>query len=260
MRLTQDAQVMPSMGSWISAVGRWLGRHTPREYTRPVDTDPWSRHTRARAATTRVYTTLAGGGVPFRVAATDTRRRGRGLGAGPRARSSRRSDRGSVAMSCRRSTSMPTILRRQVLDAAVPPITALLRGGPSDDGDHPDRPGRPPGLRSARARGGPRRSAGARPRATGASPGGSARRAPRGPSAVRSGRNPISLLIPCHRIIAGGRDARWLRRRRLDRSRPAAVAQGGAAPARRRHGAATRWLDSADRRGARRGSPGPTSE
>jgi O-6-methylguanine DNA methyltransferase len=147
-----------------------------------------------------VYTTLDGG-VPFRIAAT-----GRGVVA-----AAWEPDEGAfvAALQSRLGRAvLPSVdvdaddPARQVLDAAVPPIAALLRGRPAETASIPidlaDRP-----VFDRRALEAVREIGWGET----ASYGGIARRigAPRAARAVGGalGRNPISLLIPCHRIIAG---------------------------------------------------------
>jgi O-6-methylguanine DNA methyltransferase len=148
-----------------------------------------------------VYTTLDGGGVPFRVAATD-----RGVVA-----AAWEADEGAfvAALQSRLGRDvLPSVdvdaddPARQVLDAAVPIVAALLRGRAAETASIPidvaDRP-----LFDRRALEAVREIGWGET----ASYGGIARRigAPRAARAVGGalGRNPISLLIPCHRIIAG---------------------------------------------------------
>jgi methylated-DNA-[protein]-cysteine S-methyltransferase len=148
-----------------------------------------------------VFTTLDGDGVPFRVAATD-----RGVVAAAwepdesafvaavRSRLGR-----AVLPSVEVDADDPA---RRVLDAAVPVIAALLRGRRAETGSVPvDLADRPPfdrrALEAVREVGwGETASYGGIAKRIGA------------PSAARAvggalGRNPISLVIPCHRIIAG---------------------------------------------------------
>ena len=148
-----------------------------------------------------VYTTLDGGGVPFRVAATD-----RGVVA-----AAWEPDEGAFVGALQSRLGRAVLASvdvddadpaRRVLDAAVPVISDLLQGRATETGSIPvDLADRPPfdqrALEAVRGVGWGET----------ASYGGIARRigAPRAARAVGGalGRNPISLLIPCHRIIAG---------------------------------------------------------
>ena len=148
-----------------------------------------------------MYTTLDGGGVPFRVAATE-----RGVVA-----AAWEPDEGAFVATLRsrlRRDVLPSVevdaddAPRRVLDAAVPVVAALLRGRHAEASSIPiDLADRPPfdrrALEAVREVGWGET----------ASYGGIARRigAPRAARAVGGalGRNPISLVIPCHRIIAG---------------------------------------------------------
>jgi methylated-DNA-[protein]-cysteine S-methyltransferase len=148
-----------------------------------------------------VTATLDGGGVPFRVAATD-----HGIVAaawGP--------DGEAFVGTLRARLRLPVVQgadapaddpARRILDAAVPLIRAMLRGRPEDAAAIPvDLRDRPTfdrrALEAVREVGWGET----------ASYGGIARRigAPRAARAVGGalGRNPISMVIPCHRIIAG---------------------------------------------------------
>jgi O-6-methylguanine DNA methyltransferase len=148
-----------------------------------------------------VTATLDGDGVPFRVAATHT-----GIVAAAFER-----DEGAFLADLRRRLGVPVVPLSSadrgdpagdVLHAALPEIEALLRGVPAnatgvpvDLGDRPTFDRRV--LGEVREVGwGETASYGDIARRIGA---------PRAARAVGGalGRNPISLLIPCHRIIAG---------------------------------------------------------
>ena len=239
MRFTHEAQVMPSIGSWIS-VGRaagvgsvviLLGSIAAGWPARRRSARPHWRHAADRDRRAHA-----------RRAARPVRRRGHGTRCG-RGRLGRRprtaiAGRRPPAPRARR-TGRTTARRPTSWPPPEPVLQAILDGEPVDDRGHPDRPGRPPPLRPGRARGRARIGWGET-----ASYGAIARRigAPRASRAVGGalGRNPISLVIPCHRVIAAdgtiggyGGDG-W-----LDRDRPARP-QGGAAAARGRDGRATR--------------------
>ena len=186
MRFTHDAQVMPSMGSWISvaAASRPVGRHTPGEYS--------SRHPRGPAGEMGTLdavppveialVTLAGPWGPYVVAATE-----RGVVAAEWATTEDGSCDGPASPTRagrgRRPTArLPTSWRRSC-HRSRPSSPASRCDGRGD----PDRSRRPPALRPASCSARSARSAGARRRATGRSPGGSARRGRRAPSAARSG-------------------------------------------------------------------------
>ena len=184
-----------------------------------------------------VYTTLDGGGVPFRVAATE-----HGVVA-----AAWEADEGAFVASLqsrldrsvRPTADVPADdPARAVLDAAIPVIATLLRGEPAntqtvrvDLADRPTFDRR--ALEAVREVGWGET----------ASYGGIARRigAPRAARAVGGalGRNPISLLIPCHRIIAGdgtlggyGGDG-WIDRdRQLSRKEALLVREGVTVPRR----------------------------
>lgn len=193
---------MPSMGNWISMLGGGfeltdilIGSISPCSTT-PAD----SSHTRGMSDHA-VTATLDGDGVPFRVAAT-----GRGIVA-----AAWEPDEEAFADALRARLGIPVVAgadvpaddpARGVLDAAVPVITAMLRGRPEDASAIPvdlrDRPAfHRRALEAVREVGWGET----------ASYGGIARRigAPRAARAVGGalGRNPISMIIPCHRIIAG---------------------------------------------------------
>lgn len=148
-----------------------------------------------------VMATLDGGGAPFRVAATE-----RGVVAAawqPDAEAFlgeiRARLRSPVVPLDEASTGDPAA---DVLRRALPVMEALLRGDPVDeDGIATDLSDRP--VWDQRVLGEVRRVG----RGETASYGDIAKRigAPRAARAVGGalGRNPISLLIPCHRIIAG---------------------------------------------------------
>ena len=148
-----------------------------------------------------MYATLDGGGVPFRVAATQ-----RGVVAAawePDECAFVAAVRSRLDRPVRPAADVPgDDPARAVLEAAVPVIAALLRGEPAgtqtvrvDLADRPTFDRR--ALEAVREVGWGETE----------SYGGIARRigAPRAARAVGGalGRNPISLLIPCHRIIAG---------------------------------------------------------
>jgi O-6-methylguanine DNA methyltransferase len=148
-----------------------------------------------------VYTTLDGDGAPYRVAATD-----RGIAA---ATWEPDEDTFVAALRARLGTSIVPIAdapdddpARRILDAAIPHIVAMLRGQAVSSTAIPiDLEDRPPfdrqALEAVRGVGWSET----------ASYGDIARRigAPRAARAVGGalGRNPISMIIPCHRIIAG---------------------------------------------------------
>jgi O-6-methylguanine DNA methyltransferase len=148
-----------------------------------------------------VYTTLDGGGVPYRVAATD-----RGIVA-----AAWEPDDEAFIGGLRARLRIPVVsladvpegdAARRILDAAVPAIATMLRGRSVDAAAIPiDLHDRPAFDRRALEA--------VRGVAWGetASYGDIARRigAPRAARAVGGalGRNPISMIIPCHRIIAG---------------------------------------------------------
>jgi O-6-methylguanine DNA methyltransferase len=148
-----------------------------------------------------VYTTLEGGGVPYRVAATD-----RGIVA-----AAWEPDEEAFVGALRDRLRMAVLPRadvpegdaaRLILDAVLPLIATMLHGGSLDETAIPidlrDRPAFDQRALEA-----------VRGVAWGetASYGDIARRigAPRAARAVGGalGRNPISMVIPCHRIIAG---------------------------------------------------------
>jgi O-6-methylguanine DNA methyltransferase len=148
-----------------------------------------------------VIATLDGGGAPFRVAATD-----RGI-----VGAAWETDEDAFAAELGARLRVPTVALADagpddpaaaVLRAAIPTIEALLRGRPADGTalsiDLSDRP-----AFDQRVLGEVRRVRWGQT----ASYGDIARRVgiPRAARAVGGalGRNPISLLIPCHRIIAG---------------------------------------------------------
>jgi O-6-methylguanine DNA methyltransferase len=173
-----------------------------------------------------VSATLDGGGVPFRVAATD-----HGIVA-----AAWEPDEDAFIAAIRARLRIPVVpvtdvpandAARTVLDAAMPVISSLLRGQRNDASAIPvDLRDRPPFERQAletvrRVGWGETASYGGIARLMGA---------PRAARAVGGalGRNPISMLIPCHRIIAGdgtlggyGGDG-WLDRER-QRSRKEAL-------------------------------------
>jgi methylated-DNA-[protein]-cysteine S-methyltransferase len=148
-----------------------------------------------------VTTTLDGGGVPFRVAATE-----RGIAA-----AAWEPDEDAFVAALRSRLRIPILAAadappddppRRILEAALPVVAALLDGRPIDAsaipidlGDRPEFERR--ALEAVRDVGWGET----------ASYGGIARRigAPRAARAVGGalGRNPISMIIPCHRIIAG---------------------------------------------------------
>jgi methylated-DNA-[protein]-cysteine S-methyltransferase len=148
-----------------------------------------------------VTATLDGGGVPFRVAATD-----HGIVA-----AAWEPDGDAFVSDLLARLRIPVVEgagapaddpARRILDAAVPLISAMLRGRPEDAAAIPvDLRDRPTfdrrALEAVREVGWGET----------ASYGGIARRigAPRAARAVGGalGRNPISMIIPCHRIIAG---------------------------------------------------------
>jgi O-6-methylguanine DNA methyltransferase len=148
-----------------------------------------------------VTATLDGGGVPFRVAATD-----HGIVA-----AAWEPDEGAFVGALRARLRIPVVPgadapaddpARRILDDAVPVISAMLRGRPGNAAAIPvDLRDRPTfdrrALEAVREVGWGKT----------ASYGGIARRmgAPRAARAVGGalGRNPISMIIPCHRIIAG---------------------------------------------------------
>jgi O-6-methylguanine DNA methyltransferase len=148
-----------------------------------------------------VTATLDGGGAPFRVAATE-----RGIAAAGwepdedafRAEVAERFGRPVVRLADARAAEPAAV----VLRAALPAIEALVRGAPFADAtitvDVSDRPAWDQRVLAEVRRVGP---------GTTASYGDIARRvgAPRAARAVGGalGRNPVSLVIPCHRIIAG---------------------------------------------------------
>ena len=239
MRLTHDAQVMPSIGSWISAVGGRgsVGRHTPREYT-------------SRAGSLAADVGTLGAMPPLEIAIADAspaarRRSRRRHGARRRRGRAGPTDRGRVLERAlrrrRRARSMLDARRRRrptVLAARRRPVLEALLAGEPARRRRPSRSTWPTGrdFDQARARRGPRRSAGARPRATATSPAGSGRRARRGPSAARSaatrsrcssratGSSPPTARSAATAATAGST------------ATDAARAQGGAAAARRHHG------------------------
>jgi methylated-DNA-[protein]-cysteine S-methyltransferase len=148
-----------------------------------------------------VTATLDGGGAPFRVAATE-----RGIAAAGwdpdedafQAEVAKRFDATVVRLAdARRDEPAAVVLR-----AALATIDALIRGLPAEDATLPvdlsDRPEWDRRVLAEVRRVGP---------GTTASYGDIARRmgAPRAARAVGGalGRNPISLVVPCHRIIAG---------------------------------------------------------
>jgi methylated-DNA-[protein]-cysteine S-methyltransferase len=148
-----------------------------------------------------VTITLDGGGVPFRIAATD-----RGVTA-----AAWEPDEETFVAALQSRLRIPILPAadvppddppRRILETALPIVAALLAGRPSDASAIPiDLDDRPEFERRALEA----------VRAVGwgetASYGGIARRigAPRAARAVGGalGRNPISMIIPCHRIIAG---------------------------------------------------------
>ncbi len=151
--------------------------------------------------TRAVIATLDGGGAPFRVAATDT-----GIVA-----AGWETDEAAFAAELSARLRMPTVALADaepndsaaaILRAAIPTIEALLRGRPADGAalsiDLGDRP-----SFDQRVLGEVRHVGWGET----ASYGDIAKRVgmPRAARAVGGalGRNPISLLIPCHRIIAG---------------------------------------------------------
>jgi methylated-DNA-[protein]-cysteine S-methyltransferase len=148
-----------------------------------------------------VYATLDGGDVPFRVAATD-----RGIVA-----AAWEPDDEAFVGALRARLSIPVVrladvpeddAARRILDPALPAIATMLRGRSVDAAAIPidlrDRP-----VFDRRALEAVRGVAWGET----ASYGDIARRigAPRAARAVGGamGRNPISMIIPCHRIIAG---------------------------------------------------------
>jgi methylated-DNA-[protein]-cysteine S-methyltransferase len=148
-----------------------------------------------------VTTTLDGGGVPFRVAATE-----RGIAA-----AAWEPDEDAFVAALRSRLRIPILAAadappddppRRILEAALPVVAALLDGRPIDASAIPIDLGDRPAFE---------RRALEAVRDVGwgetASYGGIARRigAPRAARAVGGalGRNPISMIIPCHRIIAG---------------------------------------------------------
>jgi O-6-methylguanine DNA methyltransferase len=148
-----------------------------------------------------VYTTLDGGGVPYRVAATE-----RGIVA-----AAWEPDEEAFAGALRARLRIPIVPiaevpdgdpGRRILDEAVPLIVAMLRGRAASSTAIPiDLDDRPPfdrrALEAVRGVGwGETASYGDIARRIGA---------PRAARAVGGalGRNPISMIIPCHRIIAG---------------------------------------------------------
>jgi len=148
-----------------------------------------------------VTATLDGDGAPFRVAATDI-----GIVA-----AGWESDEGAFTNELRSRLRVPVVTLAEagpddpaatVLRAAIPTIERLLRGLPTDGGDVSIDLGDRPAF-DRRVLGEVRGVGWGRT----ASYGDIARRvgAPRSARAVGGalGRNPISLLIPCHRIIAG---------------------------------------------------------
>ena len=196
IRFTHEAQVMPSIGSWISVAARAgpVVRHTPREYSRRVPPasagDPARLATLARMPPTEIaILTLPGPLGPYVVAATE-----RGVVAAGWATTDdailddvrRRSGPSSWSATVRRPTSWPPPARA----AEAPRRRRRSRPGPSRS-TWRDRPrfDRPCSMPCAG-------SAGARPRATAAI----ARRigAPRASRAVGGalGRNPISWSSP----------------------------------------------------------------
>jgi methylated-DNA-[protein]-cysteine S-methyltransferase len=148
-----------------------------------------------------VTATLDGGGVPFRIAATE-----RGIAA-----AAWEPDEEAFTAALRTRLRIPILPAadvpagdppRRILEAALPIVAALLDGRPSDASAIPiDLDDRPEferrALEAVRDVGWGETS----------SYGGIARRigAPRAARAVGGalGRNPISMIIPCHRIIAG---------------------------------------------------------
>jgi methylated-DNA-[protein]-cysteine S-methyltransferase len=165
-----------------------------------LDSQPRACHTR-RVVDTVVWTTLEDDGVPFRVAAS-----ARGVVA-----AAWEPDEDAFLADVAGRLRVPIVASadvaathpaRRVLDRALPVLAALLQGRPADAGVVPiDLEDRPEfdrraldAVRSVRW-------------GETASYGGIARRmgAPRAARAVGGalGRNPISLLIPCHRVIAG---------------------------------------------------------
>ena len=195
---------MPSMGSVSSVVGCRRGRHTPQEYISRVRVGHWDR-----GSATRRHATIPGPWGPFHVAATE-----RGVVAVgwlttdedfeadvARRTSARRRDR-HRGCGCRRGRHADDDPRRAPAAAhrrarGAPGRRAGRRATTSRSISRTGRPGT--GTCSARSRTcrGARRS----------SYGEIARRigAPRAARAVGGavGRNPIGLLIPCHRVIAG---------------------------------------------------------
>ncbi len=144
-----------------------------------------------------------------------------------------------------RVTSRPGDPRRIHLDAGLAALEGLLAGRPTRRAvafDLADRPSWDRRVLEAVA---------AIPWGTTASYGEIARQvgAPRAARAVGGavGRNPVSLLIPCHRVIAVGRHDRRVRRRRLGKPRGAAGDEARSAPARRGHARRRQPLDSARR-------------
>lgn len=148
-----------------------------------------------------VYTTLDGDGAPYRVAATD-----QGIVA-----AAWEPDEGAFVAALQARLRIPVVPvgdvpeddpTRRVLDAAVPLIAALLRGRAAPATAIPiDLRDRPPfdrrALEAVRGVGwGETASYGDIAGRIGA---------PRAARAVGGalGRNPISMIIPCHRIIAG---------------------------------------------------------
>ena len=148
-----------------------------------------------------VTVTLEGDGAPFRVAATDL-----GIAA-----AAWESDEAAFAGELRSRLGVPVVPLAEarpddpaatVLRAAIPTIERLLRGLPTDGGDVAvdlgDRPSFDRRVLDAVRDVGWGRTA---------SYGDIAKRvgAPRAARAVGGalGRNPISLVVPCHRIIAG---------------------------------------------------------
>jgi O-6-methylguanine DNA methyltransferase len=164
------------------------------------DNPSGGRHTRAMSDRV-VYTTLDGDGAPYQVAATD-----RGIVA-----AAWEPDEDAFVDTLRarlRTEALPIAdapgrdAARRLLDEAVPLIDDLLRGQAADATAIPidlrDRPAFDPrALEAVRGVGwGETASYGDIARRIGA---------PRAARAVGGalGRNPISMIIPCHRIIAG---------------------------------------------------------
>ena len=194
MRLTQDAQVMPSIGRVSSAV---VGvRHTPWEYT-TSDRVRDCRDARARGA---IRTTIAGpvGSVP---------RRGHGPGRGRgRVADDRRGVRGSLVRRLGAPVEPAARRPRPTIHAAPTSPRPSRRSRRSSPAGRPAAPSRSTWPIGRPGTGASSTPSAAIPWGATASYGEIARRigAPRAARAVGGalGRNPIGLLIPCHRVIA----------------------------------------------------------